>query len=119
MKMRGLETKYIFKRAVQDFVPDEILNRPKQGFGMPVQQWINQELRGYIRDMLTDQKTRERGYFNSSYVDLLLDEHERERRDHATPLWTLFMLELWHRAFYDRAPSAVNCEMDFVPAGVV
>src|SRR3989440_1963491 len=50
MKMKGLATKYIFKQAVRDLVPAEILNRPKQGFGVPIDQWINQQLRERVRD---------------------------------------------------------------------
>nr|MBA2734022.1 asparagine synthetase B [Acidobacteriota bacterium] len=101
MKMRGLETKHILKRAVQDLVPPEILDRPKQGFGVPLQQWINSQLRGRIRETLTSQRARTRGYVEPRYVDLLLDEHERNRRDHSSQLWALFMLELWHRLFQD------------------
>ncbi|HUQ31816.1 MAG TPA: asparagine synthase (glutamine-hydrolyzing) [Pyrinomonadaceae bacterium] len=104
-KMKGAETKHIFKRAVRGLVPDEILDRPKQGFGLPIQKWINQELRSYIRDVLLDKRTRERGYFDQDYVQVLLDEHERERRDHTSSLWALFMLELWHRTFLDARSS--------------
>jgi asparagine synthase (glutamine-hydrolysing) len=106
MKMRGLETKHIFKRAVRDLVPAEILNRPKQGFGVPIDQWINEQLRDRVRGTLIEPRTMQRGYVEPRYVNLLLDEHERGRRDHATELWTLFMLELWHRAFVD-APAGV------------
>jgi asparagine synthase (glutamine-hydrolysing) len=110
LKMKGLKTKYIFKQAVRGLVPDEILDRPKQGFGVPIQQWINQELRDYIRDVVTERRARERGYFNTRYVDLLFDEHERQRRDHSHQLWALFMLELWHRTFLDGARVEVGCE---------
>jgi len=106
MKMKGLETKHIFKRAVGDLVPTEILDRPKQGFGIPIDQWINQQLRERVRGTLTEPRTMQRGYVEPRYVKLLLDEHERGRRDHATELWTLFMLELWHRKFVD-APSGL------------
>ena len=102
LKLNGTETKSIFKRAVAGLVPDELLHRPKQGFGVPVNQWINDELRGYIRDTLTDARTRQRGYFDETYVDLLLDEHARKRRDHSAQLWSLFVLELWHRTFADK-----------------
>jgi asparagine synthase (glutamine-hydrolysing) len=101
MKMKGLETKHIFKRAVSDFVPAEILNRPKQGFGVPIKKWINQQLRARVRETLTEPRTMQRGYIEPRYVHILLDEHERGRRDHATELWALFMLELWHRRFVD------------------
>ena len=112
LKLNGLETKHVFKQAIRDFVPAEILNRPKQGFGVPVDEWINQQLRERIHDTLTEQRTRERGYVAPAYVQLLLDEHERGRRDHSTQLWTLFMLELWHRVVYegDNARTADEIE---------
>jgi asparagine synthase (glutamine-hydrolysing) len=102
LKMRGLETKFIFKRAVQGLVPDEILNRSKQGFGVPIQRWINQQLRDRIHQTLLEPRTRQRGYTETRYVKVLLDEHKRGRRDHSAQLWTLFMLELWFRTFIDR-----------------
>ena len=102
LKMAGLETKHLFKRAVQDLIPNEILNRPKQGFGVPIQEWINRQLRERIRETLRDPRTRQRGYVDGQYVDLLLNEHERGRRDHSTGLWALLMLELWHRQFEDQ-----------------
>ncbi len=101
LKMKGLNTKHIFKRAVRSFVPAEILNRPKQGFGVPIQEWINDQMRDRIHETLTAQRTRERGLFDPGYVDLLLDEHGRGRRDHSPALWSLLMLELWHRNFVD------------------
>ena len=101
MKMKGLETKHIFKRAVGDLVPAEILDRPKQGFGVPIEQWINKQLRDRVRETLTEARTTERGYIEKHYVNVLLDEHECGRRDHARELWSLFMLELWHRTFVD------------------
>jgi asparagine synthase (glutamine-hydrolysing) len=106
MKMVGLETKHLFKQAVNGLVPEEILNRPKQGFGVPIQQWINQQLRERIRDTLMDQRTRQRGYVEPGYIDILLEEHERGRRDHSVGLWALLMLELWHRQFFDGSGTA-------------
>jgi asparagine synthase (glutamine-hydrolysing) len=103
MKLAGDETKHILKRAVSDLVPTEILNRPKQGFGVPVQEWINQQLRERMHETLSDSRTRERGYINSAYLEVLLDEHERNRRDHSAGLWALLMLELWHRQFVDES----------------
>jgi asparagine synthase (glutamine-hydrolysing) len=106
MKMKGLETKHIFKRAVRDLVPTEILDRPKQGFGIPIDRWINEQLRERVRGTLTEARTMERGFIEPGYVKLLLNEHERGRRDHATELWALFMLELWQRKLVD-APGGI------------
>ena len=86
-------------------MPSEILNRPKQGFGVPIDQWINQQLRARVRETLTEPRTIQRGYIEPRYVNVLLNEHERGRRDHATELWALFMLELWNRLFIDRPPA--------------
>jgi asparagine synthase (glutamine-hydrolysing) len=105
LKVRGGVTKYLFKQAARGLVPDEILDRPKQGFGVPINQWINRELRGRIRETLSEPRARQRGYFEPAHVALLLDEHERGRRDHSAQLWALFMLELWHRTFADGAPA--------------
>ena len=93
--------KYILKQAVSGLVPGEILHRRKHGFGVPIRDWINEQLRDRIRDTLTDACTRQRGYFEPRYISSLLDEHERRRRDHCTALWALLMLELWHRTFVD------------------
>lgn len=117
LKLAGYETKYLLKQAVRDLVPDEILTRPKQGFGVPVQEWINKQLRGRIRETLTASQVRQRGYLKPSYVELLLDEHERGRRDHSMAVWSLFMFELWHREFLrDTAGHAV--QRDTTPAEV-
>jgi asparagine synthase (glutamine-hydrolysing) len=105
LKMAGTETKYLLKKAVSELIPPEILRRPKQGFGVPIQEWINQQLRTRIRDTLSESRTCQRGYVDAGYVDVLLDEHERGRRDHSMRLWALLMLELWHRQFVDGGGS--------------
>jgi asparagine synthase (glutamine-hydrolysing) len=102
LKMKGLETKYIFKKAMEGIVPKEILYREKQGFGVPIEEWINNQLRARIHETLLERRTLERGYFEKSYIQTLLDEHSKRRRDHSPALWILWMLELWHRRFLDK-----------------
>lgn len=101
LKLKGLETKYIFKKAMEGIVPREILYREKQGFGVPIGDWINAQLKDRIYSDLTEQKTIERGYFDPGYIKTLLDEHRRGRRDHSHAVWVLWMLELWHRGYID------------------
>ncbi|HEY0458837.1 MAG TPA: asparagine synthase (glutamine-hydrolyzing) [Pyrinomonadaceae bacterium] len=101
LKLKGLETKYIFKKAMEGIVPREILYREKQGFGVPINEWINSQLRERIHGILSEKKTQERGYFEPKYIKVLLDEHSKNRRDHSHALWILWMLELWHRRFVD------------------
>ena len=116
LKMRGGESKYIFKQAVRGLAPDEILNRPKQGFGVPITEWINKELRERIRDTFADAGTRQRGLVDYSYVDVLLSEHERGRRDHSPALWSLFILELWHRAYADQSGVVMDTNAPLLTA---
>jgi asparagine synthase (glutamine-hydrolysing) len=108
MKLKGSETKYIFKKAIEEFVPMQILHREKQGFGVPINEWINSQLKDRITSDLSDRRARERGYFDAKYVGVLLDEHNRGRRDHSHALWTLWMLELWHRRYIDRDQDAAK-----------
>jgi asparagine synthase (glutamine-hydrolysing) len=105
MKIRGRDTKYIFKRAMRGILPDEIIDRPKQGFDVPINKWLNNELRSMLDDVLNDSRTRQRGYFNRRAIESLVQEHRRGRRDNARHLWGLLTLELWHRAFIDRQPD--------------
>lgn len=102
LKLKGNETKYIFKKAMEGIVPNEILYREKQGFGVPIGEWINSQLKSRIHETLLEKKTLERGYFDEKYIKILLDEHTRNRRDHSHSLWILWMLELWHREFVDK-----------------
>jgi asparagine synthase (glutamine-hydrolysing) len=105
LKLRGLETKYILKRAAEGLIPEEIINRPKQGFDVPIRRWFNGELREMLDDTLNDRRARERGDFNHRAVLAILDEHRSGVRDHSRQLWSLLTLELWRRAFIDRQPE--------------
>ncbi len=101
LKLRGRVTKHILKEAVRGLIPDQIIDRPKQGFGVPIGKWFNNELRDMLHDTLTDSRTRQRGYFNQHEVEAILNEHARGRRDNSRHLWGLLTLELWQRTFID------------------
>ena len=100
-KLRGLTTKYLLKRALKGLLPEENLTRRKMGFGVPVGHWFRGELKGFLRETLLAERTHKRGYFNANVVHHLVDQHTSGQRDYAPQLWTLVMLELWHREFID------------------
>jgi asparagine synthase (glutamine-hydrolysing) len=106
MKRRGPVGKYIFKKAVRPLLPVEIVDRPKKGFSVPLEQWFRTDLKDMVRDTLLDRRATDRGYFNPSVVRRLIDEHQAGVRRWDVQLWNLLMLELWHRMFIDRRPSA-------------
>lgn len=67
------------------------------GFALPLQHWFSNDLKDFLRDVLFDSRAMQRGYFRAAFVDKLVEEHARGRRDHSYLLWSLMALELWHR----------------------
>jgi asparagine synthase (glutamine-hydrolysing) len=106
-KMRNGAQKFILKKLAQRLgVPGEVLNRPKQGFALPLGQWMRGELKDLVLTTLLDAQTLQRGYFNANGLRRMLDEHFQSRRDHSARLWRLLIFELWHRNFLERIGRA-------------
>lgn len=101
-KIRGTSTKRIFKRAVSRLIPPSVLQKPKHGFSVPTDPWFRNELKSYTFDVLLDERTRRRGYFNAPVVERLWREHLEGRRVWDKHLWLLLNFELWHRLYLDR-----------------
>ncbi len=106
MKIRAGRRKHLLKQLAFRLVPREMLDRPKQGFGVPIGHWFRGSLRDVFGDILRSPTTRQRGYFNGAFVDRLLEEHLTGRRDHSLRLWQLLVFELWHRQYVDAAATA-------------
>jgi len=101
LKLRAFKSKYILKKAFADLLPAEILNRGKMGFGVPISAWFRGELKSYVRGLLLDEKSVRRGYFRRETLERLLGEHIEGKFDHGYRLWSLLVLEEWHRRFID------------------
>ncbi len=101
LKLKGHVQKYLLKKALKGLLPDEILQRPKKGFGVPIDHWFRHDLKEMAYDLLLDRRSLERGYFKREAVERLLDEHCRGKGNWHYLLWNLLMLELWHRMFID------------------
>jgi len=95
LKLRGLTTKWVLKRALAGVLPPEILARPKKGFGIPIGHWFRDELRPLVRDLCGRDAIRRGGLFRPEAVERLLSEHESGRRDHRKKLYTLLAFQLW------------------------
>jgi asparagine synthase (glutamine-hydrolysing) len=103
MKIRGSERKVVLRDALRGWIPDQILDGPKRGFGLPmVGRWFRGELRDHISQVLTDPATLARGYFSEPCVRELLDRHLDGSRDNSMKLWALMMFEVWHREVVDQ-----------------
>jgi asparagine synthase (glutamine-hydrolysing) len=104
-KIHGGRRKHVLKEAVRDLLPSGILDRKKQGFGIPLGTWFRGGLTGVFSDVLASPRTRQRGYFEPGFVDRIVGEHLSGKRDHTLRLWQLLVFELWHRQYLD-APLA-------------
>jgi asparagine synthase (glutamine-hydrolysing) len=96
MKLHGLTTKYILRRAMRQHLPREILQRGKKGFNMPVAKWLTGPLRPLLEEMLSPERLQREGFFNPHYVQQLLREHMQGRQNRRKLLWTLLVFELWY-----------------------
>jgi asparagine synthase (glutamine-hydrolysing) len=105
LKLRGSETKYILKRAMEPWLPRAILQRPKMGFEVPLAEWFRTDLRELPATVLLDETARSRGMFRVEEVQRLISEHVQHSANHASKLWALLQLELWMRTYIDRVPT--------------
>ncbi len=95
-KLKGRRTKHILKQAFADLIPPELLNRPKQGFGIPLGLWMREgKLADRCRASL--ESLSRRGLFKPNELTRLDKEHRSGQTDHGKRLWTLLMLEEWHQ----------------------
>jgi asparagine synthase (glutamine-hydrolysing) len=97
----GGSTKAIFKKAMEPFLPHEVLYRPKMGFGCPVDHWLRGELKEMAYDTLLSPLAQSRGIMDRRAVQIMLDEHCSGSNQHHTRLWPLLILELWFRMWID------------------
>lgn len=97
MKLYKGETKRILRRVMANRLPAEVLNKPKQGFSIPLKNWLRGPLKPMMIDLLSETCIRQRGYFQPSTVKRLISEHLAGRANHSHRLWGLMVLEMWHR----------------------
>ena len=100
-KISGSSLKRILKRAVRDLVPASVLRKSKHGFAVPIDPWFRGELKNFTFEVLLDGRTRQRGYFNTEYIERLWREHVGGRHVWTDHLWALLNFELWHRVYLD------------------
>lgn len=98
-KIKNGVRKYILKRALSDILPDEILNRNKMGFSIPLIYWFRNGLKGFAYQTILDNSEGIKQFFNLNYVKQLLDEHVSGRKNHAQRIWALIVFEMWYRRF--------------------
>lgn len=99
LKLRGLKSKFLFKKCAEPRLPSAVVNRPKKGFNMPVATWLTTDLREVVTDSLSETMIKKQDLFQYSYIKNLLDDHFAHRRDNRKPLWTLLVFQLWYAKY--------------------
>ena len=99
LKLRGLQTKYLLKRCMSEKLPPCILKRKKEGFSIPMKNWLQQELRPMMEEVLSPCRIKQEELFNPSYVEKLKRDHLNGVANNSHQLWSLMVFEIWQDAY--------------------
>jgi asparagine synthase (glutamine-hydrolysing) len=113
VRLSGGELKGLLKEAVSPLLPESIIQRPKMGFGAPIDYWLRKEFFDMAHDVLTSEAARGRGLFKQGYAEALLEEHRTGKRLNHTRLWAMLMLELWFQMWIDPVDPPANPPAEF------
>lgn len=97
LKLRGRDGKYIFKKALEPHLPDDVLYREKMGFGVPIRDWFRGPLKTRIQKALLSKELQDTGYFDSNVLQKMVQQHQSGQRDYTAPIWSLLMFESFLR----------------------
>ncbi len=109
-KVRDAESKFLLKKSMEQYLPHDLMYRPKMGFSVPLASWFRGPLRARVREALLGDQMLETGFFNADYLHKLVDQHQSGMRDYSAPIWTLLMFEgfLRRRRCLSSSHSAVS-----------
>jgi asparagine synthase (glutamine-hydrolysing) len=102
LKQRGTHSKWIFKKAMEAYLPHNVIFRPKTGFGAPLRRWMRYELRELLGDLLSVDSLKKRGLFDPQSVQNMIKANDTGQIDASYTLLSLLSIEIWCRAFIDR-----------------
>jgi asparagine synthase (glutamine-hydrolysing) len=111
LKQRGRTGKWILRKAMEPYLPQDVIYRPKTGFGAPIRRWMKNDLRDLISALLSESSLKRRGLFEPAAVQRLIRDNDTGRRDAAYTLFSLLCIEIWCRRFVDAGgepPSAAQ-----------
>jgi asparagine synthase (glutamine-hydrolysing) len=106
LKQRGQVGKWVLKKAMESYLPHDVIYRPKSGFGAPLRHWMRHELRELLGDVLSTDSLKRRGLFEPSTVQTLIAANDAGKVDAAYSLLSLLCIEIWCRRFVDSGPFA-------------
>jgi asparagine synthase (glutamine-hydrolysing) len=99
LKLHGLQSKYLIKQCMRTKLPRQILHRKKEGFSIPMKNWLKQDLRPLMQELLSPARIQQQGLFNAGYVEWLQAEHLQGLANHSHQLWALMLFEIWRDTY--------------------
>ena len=100
MRIKHNTQKYLLKQVSEQYLPRDIVHRPKAPFGVPLRSWIRGALAPMVDDLLSETTLKSRGLYNSKYVAKLIENDRKGLEDNAHIIWTLLTTEMWFRTFF-------------------
>lgn len=95
LKIHGGRQKHVLKEAVRGLIPDHVIDRPKEGFVLPVDEWLVADMRPYVEELLSPKKLGRHDLIRSDRVRAILDEHYTRKHNHGARIWNLIMFQSW------------------------
>lgn len=101
LKLNGLSRKYIHKKAVEKWLPKEIIYRKKRGFSTPMDEWLQKDFAKTAKNLFNKKDSACRKYFNLNFINRMIDQHQNRKEDFKRHIFLLLSFELWHKTFFE------------------
>ena len=95
MKVQNGQGKWLVRQVLDRYVPRHLIDRPKTGFGIPLDEWLRGPLKAWASDLLAPERLNRQGWFDSKRVNAVWAEHQRGGRNHGSWLWNVLMAQAW------------------------
>ncbi len=100
VKIKGWQTKWLLKQVMKQYLPPEIINRPKKGFGVPLAEWFRTDLKDFLLDSLSKQNIERLGFFNYQFIEQLIKNHLQKKQNNRMQLWSLLSFVWWYKKWF-------------------
>jgi asparagine synthase (glutamine-hydrolysing) len=101
LKLKKLTAKYILKKSLSNMLPKEILQRKKQTFQLPIDQWIEKDLKPTFKELLSKEDIEKQGYFNYRFIEKIFKNYKKSKLFYGRQLWSLLTFQLWYKIYIE------------------